>query len=885
MKIVNQLLNNQFENRILPFLWMHGEDENVIQSYVEKIYDSGIKAVCVEPRPHPDFVGERWWNDLGIVIEEARKREMKVWLFDDSHFPSGYANGVIERDYPHLRKKYLKINQVDYHGPQKNAGIIVKWMAGGDRNSVMSVGTGADELSNQLKNSTDKIIAVLAAKLVDFQTIDSNSMVDLTEKMIDGTVYWDLPEGNWRVFTLVETFDGGEAATEGYLNPIDSDATQILIDTVYEAHYNQFGDHFGKTIAGFFTDEPRFGNIKGPDASIGRMDMVLPWKDGLLDILGQRLEQNALKLLPLLICQGNDSNKIRYIYMDVVSQLYSENFVGKISKWCNEHGIEYIGHIIEDNNAHARLGYGAGHFFRGTEGQSMAGIDVVLHQLLPGLDQGYFKSFTSTGWDGEFFHYGLAKLGSSFSHLDPKKNNRAMVELFGAYGWSEGLRLMKWMADHMLVRGINHFVPHAFDMAPFPDADCPPHFYAHGNNPQYRYLPMLMNYMNRVSELLINGVHQAQSLILYHAEAEWSGEYMLLQKPAKILTQNQIDFDIISFDQLKNVVVKEQKIAVNKETFHTLIIPFAERLPVALIEHILRLAEEGISVIFVDALPKQGNLSEDITSYLEKLQKSNNIYILSLDNIVEFHRKHGFYDLLVDGEEKNLRYYHSLHHDCDVYMFFNESVHSTISKHITFKDSWKFAYVYNPIENTLKKIDVVNYFLELKEQESKLIVFTNKEYPVKQERARKEVSKKSINVPFKVDFSTSLEYPKFTDQMIIENLENITSPTCRQNFSGTIRYQFEIDVDQNVVGRQHVLDLGDVYEIAEVYVNGANCGVKISKPYNFDITEGLVVGKNKVIIEVTNTLGTQQKDFLSQYRALEPSGIVGKITLLEYVIV
>ena len=43
-----------------------------------------------------------------------------------------------------------------------------------------------------------------------------------------------------------------------------------------------------------------------------------------------------------------------------------------------------------------------------------------------------------------------------------------MAEVFGAFGWHEGLREMKWIADHMLVRGINWFTPHAFSMAPFP---------------------------------------------------------------------------------------------------------------------------------------------------------------------------------------------------------------------------------------------------------------------------------------------------------------------------------------------------------------------------------------------------------------------------------
>ncbi|HIC2071409.1 TPA: hypothetical protein ACW0SM_005692, partial [Raoultella ornithinolytica] len=132
------------------------------------------------------------------------------------------------------------------------------------------------------------------------------------------------------------------------------------------------------------------------------------------------------------------------------------------------------------------------------------------HQIHPGLDQGYFKSFTSTGWDGEFFHYGLAKLGSSLGHLDPKKKGRTLCEMYGAYGWGEGLKLMKWLTDHMLVRGVNNFVPHAFSLKAFPDPDCPPHFYADGQDHQYRFMHLLMNYANRVSHLLSDGHHQSE---------------------------------------------------------------------------------------------------------------------------------------------------------------------------------------------------------------------------------------------------------------------------------------------------------------------------------------------------------------------------------------
>ena len=63
---------------------------------------------------------------------------------------------------------------------------------------------------------------------------------------------------------------------------------------------------------------------------------------------------------------------------------------------------------------------------------------------------------------------------------------------------------MKWLTNHMLVRGINEFTPHAFSMT-YPDRDCPPHFYARGNNPQFHAFAKLMQYMQRAAHLLTDG--------------------------------------------------------------------------------------------------------------------------------------------------------------------------------------------------------------------------------------------------------------------------------------------------------------------------------------------------------------------------------------------
>ena len=86
---IKKLLENKGGNYIFPFFWQHGEEEAVRREYMEAIHRCGIGAVCVECRPHPDFCGPGWWNDMDVILDEAKKREMKVWILDDSHFPTG----------------------------------------------------------------------------------------------------------------------------------------------------------------------------------------------------------------------------------------------------------------------------------------------------------------------------------------------------------------------------------------------------------------------------------------------------------------------------------------------------------------------------------------------------------------------------------------------------------------------------------------------------------------------------------------------------------------------------------------------------------------------------------------------------------------------------
>ena len=96
-----QVLEGTYDNHVLPFLWMKGESHKTIAEYLEKIAGADIHEVCLESRPHPDFCGEGWWRDLRFVIDECKQLGLKLWILDDAHFPTGFANGAVKEGLGH----------------------------------------------------------------------------------------------------------------------------------------------------------------------------------------------------------------------------------------------------------------------------------------------------------------------------------------------------------------------------------------------------------------------------------------------------------------------------------------------------------------------------------------------------------------------------------------------------------------------------------------------------------------------------------------------------------------------------------------------------------------------------------------------------------------
>ena len=866
------VLTGTYDNYILPFFWQHGEDDYLLTEEMERIHQSGVRAVCVESRPHEGFGTEGWFSDFDLIMREAKQRDMRVWLLDDKHFPTGYANGLIKEKYPHLRKWHIREDHTDVSGPLADAAFVAN-PHGGRRMDP-----------SQFEES---LLAVVAYR----RDAKTGSLLpgglDLTDRVAGDFLYWDVPEGFYRVFFIRKTRLGAGNKAD-YIHMIDPESVDVLIEAVYQPHYERYKAEFGQTFAGFFSDEPCFGNSApsflggGPgfyEQTVGVPNVPMPWRDDILSMLQAAAGEEARLDLPgLWFDIGARTARIRTAYMDTVTRLYRECFCQKLGDWCRERGVEYIGHIIEDMNAHARLGSSAGHFFRSMDGQDMSGIDVVLHQIVPGFSQlGHASPITASEADPQFFDYALAKLGASHAHIQPRMKGRAMCEIYGAYGWAEGLPMMKWLTDHMLVRGINYFVPHAFSPE-FPDPDCPPHFYARGQNPQFLDFSVLMHYTNAMSHLFTDGRHVATAAVLYHAEAEWAGgDYMFTEKPVKALYDAHIDLDIVPADTLLDgAVVEDGQLQIHEECFACLVIPYAEILGRDLLAKVQQFAEAGLPVVFVDGIPKRTVDETPVGSGLGVCS------VVRLDSLASFFQENGFSDLQVEGDFPLLRCYHYVRDGAHLYMFFNEDIHHTVETVVTLPTQGR-AITLDLLQGSAQYVSAPDgrLSLHLSPYQSVVVAFAEdlgSDGLVSAKPERQWTREQTLTGPFTVALATPETYPGFTPYTETDTLFNVTGPEHKPEFVGRMRYTttFRLDsVDHSV------LDLGRVGETARVWVNDELVGVRICPPYTFDISQAANAGENRLAIEVANTPVFQVKDYFSRFMALPPSGLLGPVKIMQ----
>jgi hypothetical protein len=775
---------------LVPLVFVHGEDEATIRKVIGEVASAGNTGFVWESRPHPDYLGPKWWKDLGIAIDEARKRNLEVWIFDEWEYPSGIAGGKVVAEDPDLAVHVIEDRTSAVKGP-------------------------AAKQTFTLPGAPAKIVSVSAVR-------KGREPVSLTAR--GSAVEWDVPEGNWRIVWVVERVMPAKPgwSMENMIDVMNPRATQAFLRLTHEATFRHFGSEFGKTIKGFFSDETGFRNIPSYDSLPGHPGMPMPWSPVFAEYFRKLKGYDpAPRLAGLWYDIGPETPRFRYDMMDAYSRAFAENFFKPQQDWCRAHGVRLIGHVVEDNHADHQLGYGPGNWFRAMQYFDMPGIDVVGYQVTPGLDAGQYRWTLPNGtdWDQEHFSFGLPAMARGSAWM--RHGTEIFAEAFGAYGWSEGLRMTKWIGDWLIVNGINVISPHAVSMK-YHDPDCPPHYNESAGNPQGRYYHAWSEPFRRLQRLTAESEPVYDAAVLYTGESAWMGAAQNVAPVVRELETNRVSTVVLPYD-------------ADWSGFPVVVLPMAQYVPAGVLE---RLAAVPGRVLVLerwpegtpDALRKKAQLVAlpELSRWVEspvRMTPATTSLVMSRRKTPE-----GEWIIL---QNRSLR---------DTY---RGKLEGRVTRFDAETNRW-FA---------VPEIEMPPYSL--------WVLWTGKA-PADVETARRYGAGQEIAGTWE------------TKDGLRNTLEDWRRWPGFSDFAGTVRYTKTITLKDPA---SVALDLGEVGEIAELFINGKPAGVRIAPPYRWDLGELARRGENRIEIDVTNAAQARWDDVFSHGDAA--SGLFGPVRLLQ----
>jgi hypothetical protein len=530
-----------------PLFWLHGDESpERLRATLNKVAEGGNGTFTAESRPHSDWLGEGWYRDLGICLDEAKKLGLTMWIFDEAWWPSGEVGGKVPAEFA---SKVLDARAIAVTGPKR----------------VEVADLGADS----------HLVAIIAGRATP-DGIDGASLIDLTAEVRDGALRWNAPEGEWSVMTFTWKL-GPQRANKYLVNGASRDAVSWYIDTVYKPHHDRFGPDFGKSIVGYFYDEPETFGDWGTEVRPTLDALGLDWKKAYV----------AYKFR----LAGDDHVAARHAYLVGLAEAWGKTFYGGLTDWCRARGVSSIGHFLEHNHEYLDRTKCAGDMVRLMKYSDMGAIDAVFKQFVPG------KKDDST--------YQSPKLGSSISHVYGKADDLTMVEIFGARGQDLTYPEMKWWTNLMQVSGVNFFIPHSFNpRAPF-DTDCPPYFYNGGYEPRFPLYRVFADYTTRMSTLMTGGHHVAPVAIAYLGLSTHVGRAVPPERLTTALQDALYDCDWLPEDALAASRIDGRTLALHGERYRVLVVPPVEVVPLPVLEKAKAFLDAGGVVLGHGFLPSR----------------------------------------------------------------------------------------------------------------------------------------------------------------------------------------------------------------------------------------------------------------------------------------
>lgn len=253
------------------------------------------------------------------------------------------------------------------------------------------------------------------------------------------------------------------------------------------------------------------------------------------------------------------------------------------------------------------------------------------------------------------------------------------------------------------------------------------------------------------------------------------------------------------------------------------------------------------------------------------------------------------------GDDGELRFVHRKCDDCEIYWIGNPYGAKKITA--SFNVSGRVPRILDAVKGTVEEISYRTsggrtlIDLDLGQRDAVFIVFDERTEVLEKTFPTKHYfSSKNIDAPWSVSFQPGRGAPESVRMDKLVSLSESADPGIKY-FSGTATYSTEFRIAGLHPGSKYVLRLGRLHSMARVRVNGRDCGLLWTVPFETDITGMLKKGRNRLEVEVTNgwfnrLLGDAQPgavpitwaepSFVEADDLIHPAGLLGPVEIIEF---
>ncbi len=364
-----------------------------------------------------------------------------------------------------------------------------------------------------------------------------------------------------------------------YVDILHKPAVDAFVSIVYERYYQEVGEYFGNVIDKFFTDEPAV-MIAYP---VCRYAWSVRLEEEFCARFGESLIENLWRL------EIPTEHAFRQRYYRCTGELFLENFLRPLSAWCNEHGVEWTGHLSAEDGV--RGSYRA-------HGSTMLAYRAF---ALPGID------FLGKRIPSPVLMKQLTSVANQFS------KPRILCESFGGIGydatWADILRTWNYLAAYGINVPCTHLSAYSIEGSRKRDF---PRCYSYQTNGIEHFQDLLSRF-RADGEFVSRGRAQNPVLVLsptvacmgYEREdAEVDDIALSFRTLLENLNAAQVPYDLTDERVLEEYArVEGGEIIIGEGRYSLLVLPYMPSVEPSTVDFLEKYKEQGGALVGVDRYP------------------------------------------------------------------------------------------------------------------------------------------------------------------------------------------------------------------------------------------------------------------------------------------